>query len=133
MRTRQLGSLVALVSLAVTVGFVIYAAQPWVEREPAVVSGSGVFLVLLSVWAASPYIGALLMVRRIRKSGTAERIEVILLALVCLLGPALVVEATMGRGGAQGGLGFVFLPFLQWVGVGVIAAVFAVVRRRRAV
>jgi hypothetical protein len=132
-RARQLGSLIALASLAVTMGFMIYATQPWDGRGSELVPSSAGPLALLFVWAASPYIGALLVVPRIRNYNATERVELVLLALACLAGPVMVVAAAAGMGGAQAGLGFLFLPFLQWFALAAIAAVFAVVRRRRAV
>jgi hypothetical protein len=131
MRLRQIGSLAVMVILAVMVGFLIYAGQfSGVHRSGSATKGDMSF-VLLSIWVASPYIGAFLVMRRIREWRVAERIASAAILLICAFGPALVVATVMRFGGAQGGLGFLYLPFLQWIAVGATAVVLAMVSQRR--
>ena len=133
MRSRQIACIAVLVALAVTVGFLVYAGQFSSAHGHGSATKGGLSFVLLTVWVAAPYVGALLVLRSIKKQRVAERIAFTATLLVCAFGPTLVVAAVMGLGGAQGGLGSLFLPLFQWIAVGVISIVLAVVRQRRPV
>jgi hypothetical protein len=127
---KRIGTIVVLAALVVTTGFMIYAAGPWTGQSAQSASSSGWFLVLMVAWAALPYLGALLLVHKSR--GLPTLFSVAAAIVICLAGPGLVVAALAGAGGAQAGLGFVVLPFLQWMGLGAVGIASIVGSRMRA-
>jgi hypothetical protein len=133
MTGKLIGILFVSVALALTVGFIIWPGQYTGAHERGAATRVDLFLVLMAVWAGSPYVGTLFVMRSIRGWSIAERIAFALTLLACAFGPVLVVATLLRMGGAQGGLGFLFLPFLQWVVVGAMAIFLFVVRHRRSV
>ena len=108
---------IALGSAVATIGFMAWVAD-W-SSNPSILA----FMIGLLAWCVSPYASIAVVARKPRASASSA-IALLATALVVAGFAAVVyVDAFFIHLDAQGGLVFLFVPIVQWMGaaIGIVA------------
>lgn len=108
---------VCIVSAVATVGFMAWVAD-W-SSQPSILA----FMVGLIAWCVSPYVVVALAARAPRASLSAALALLATTIAVAGFAAVVYVDAFFIHLDAQGGLVFLFVPIVQWLGaaVGIVA------------
>jgi len=112
-----------MLAIGITIAIGIYAAQPWGDNYAFQNILDYLTLFIVLGWEISPY---LYLIWAIRLNKIPERFPqgiFIVLLFVCFGGVALLLDTVFIQNDAQGGLVFLFLPFYQWVILGIFTLV----------
>jgi hypothetical protein len=123
--------LIALAAALITLGLLIYAAQPWGGNSAY--RGLSGYLGLLgfAVWATLPYLMIIFLARKASISRANNFFVIIGALLISLGGLALYVEALLLHPDAQSALAFVAVPFYQWIALGLLTGLYFLLRKRQ--
>ncbi|HBG06446.1 MAG: hypothetical protein A2075_13085 [Geobacteraceae bacterium GWC2_58_44] len=105
-----------------TLAMMTYASQPWEMPFDLLIGWIG-FMCGFGTWAISPY---LMLGSKARKLNATTRQSLPLFVgtvLVSIFGAYTLVETIFIHPDAQGGVVFIVLPFLQWIGVAVAVSI----------
>lgn len=129
---KTLAKLITILSLLVTMGLMIYSAQPWGDNYAYKNIAGYILLGVFLAWAASPYVILWLLSNK----AVDDRVSVLTIlggtVLICGLTLALLIDTVFIHIDAQGGLVFLFLPIYQWIAVGILGLLYHVVGRAQA-
>lgn len=124
---RQAVRTIALVSALATIGFMAWVAD-WTTKASVLA-----FMIGLIAWCVLPYAGVALAGRK--AGGSISGTLAVLATAIVVPGFAAVVyiDAFFIHLDAQGGLVFLFVPFVQWAALAVGAVAAHLLDRRAAV
>lgn len=112
MPLKAVTQVLAVLGAALTVGIALYAAQ-------GAESSTLLFLILVLLWACSPYAALLFLARRTSSGPWCIALPICVLATM-LFGLYFFWQGFFVQPDPQSGLLFVFLPFYQLAFVGVV-------------
>jgi hypothetical protein len=115
-------SFIVLIAL-ITLILMMLAARPWGGNEAYQNAVDYLILLGFILWTVSPFVGLFFLSRRPLKHAVESIVQIIFVLLICLGGLGLIVNSMYLHPDAQGGLIFLSLPFIQWLLVGVLAAI----------
>lgn len=116
---------------AATLAIGIHMARPWGDNDAYQGAKDYLVLAAMLLWALFP-LGALALATHIFRSSPRARAVLCIGAIgIGLAGMAAYVDVAFVHRDAQGGLAFVSVPVLQWIGTLGLLAVCAVLQRLR--
>ena len=124
--------LVALAAALITLGLMIYMAQPWGDNYAYQSLSGYAGLLGLAVWVSLPYLMILFLVRKAFASQANKLIVMIGALIISLGGVALYVDAALLHRDPQGALVFIAVPFYQWIIIGILAGIHFLLGHRQA-
>jgi len=120
---------ILVVSIVFTLYIGIYMAQPWGDNYAYQNVFGYIFLVIFMLFAISPYLGLVLLIRIFRKYRAALIGFLIGVSLISLFGMYALIDTAFIHIDAQGALIFIFLPILQWFALIILTAICFFLRR----
>ena len=120
--------LIALSAALITLTLMIYMAQPWGDNYAYQTPWGHAGLLVLAVWATSPYLMILFLTRKISQA-QAIKLADIIGTLIISLGVLLYVEAVFLHPDPQGGLAFITVPLYQWLVLALLAGIHFLFRK----
>ena len=120
--------LIALSAALITLTLMIYMAQPWGDNYAYQSLWGYAGLLVLAVWATSPYL-MILFLNRKASQARAIKLADIIGTVIISLGVLLYVDAAFLHRDAQGALVFTTVPFYQWLILGLLAGIHFLFRK----
>jgi hypothetical protein len=106
----------------------IYMAQPWGDNYAYQSPWGYAGLLVLAVWASSPYL-MILFLNRKTSQVQAIKLADIIGTLIISLSVLLYVDAVFLHPDPQGGLAFITVPLYQWLVLAVLAGIHFLFRK----
>lgn len=120
MSLKSVTQVLAVLGAVLTVGIALYAAQGAESRTL-------LFLVLVLLWACSPYAALLVLARR-TSDGPWRIVIPICVVATMLFGLYFFWQGFIVQHDPQSGLLFIFLPFYQLAFVGVVSVIWVLTK-----
>ncbi len=118
----------AIVGILVTTAIAIYAAQPWGDNYAYKSLPDYLLLAVFIGWAISPYVFLVYTARRPQSAPIQNILRVAAAFLIVVWGIGVLINTILIHTDAQSALIFLFLPFFQWVILGLLAVVLYLAR-----
>ena len=112
---RNLIRILSVAATISTVGLAIYSAQPWGDNSTGYVG-----LIIFIAWAISAYVFMYISAAWLLGFPRLMVFRTVVASLLCISGVAIIFDTVFIHIDAQGGLVFLFIPFYQWVILGLL-------------
>ena len=112
-----------------TTGFAIYSAQPWGDNYAYQNFTGYLGLILFIAWSISPYAFMYGAAAWLPEHPRLMAFRAVVTSVLCISAVAIIFDAVFIHIDAQGGLVFLFIPFYQWVILGLLELASRIISR----